>query len=236
MELGLITLDGEPAGARTGNSSASPGRPRRDRQADGRSREDEPVTKTDIRRAMTTVDAWNAEHPIGTAVRYWTGFREGPGKISNTRTVAQLIAGQSPVVWVEGEGSCISLTHVEPVDEELRAAYEADRRAVAECAARPGGHAWLVEAEPGEEPYLTCADCPATGDDLYPDLDMLLDWAQDIGGTRVQFGRALPGDAVPYSIPVAVELEDVVSPAGPWGPAEVLRTNVLITYREDGAG
>jgi hypothetical protein len=63
-------------------------------------------------------DRWNVEHPIGTPVRYWTGVREGEGRESKTRTVAQLLSGRTPVVWVEDHGSCIALTHVEPLAGE----------------------------------------------------------------------------------------------------------------------
>lgn len=53
--------------------------------------------------------------PAGTPVRYWKGFREGEGKIGRTRTAVQFLAGHTPVVWVEGESSCIAMTHVERV-------------------------------------------------------------------------------------------------------------------------
>lgn len=64
---------------------------------------------------------WNMRHgepgardprPTRIPVRYWTGFREGPGRESVTRTEAQLMGGRA-VVWVDGQGSCIALSHVE---------------------------------------------------------------------------------------------------------------------------
>ncbi|MFD1546953.1 hypothetical protein [Nonomuraea guangzhouensis] len=58
------------------------------------------------------VAGWNATVPVGTPVRYWTGWREGDGKTSRTRTAAQLLGGHTAVVWVEGEVSCIALSHV----------------------------------------------------------------------------------------------------------------------------
>ncbi|MET8985893.1 hypothetical protein ABZW49_10630 [Nonomuraea wenchangensis] len=58
------------------------------------------------------VEQWNATVPVGTPVRYWTGWREGDGKASRTRTSAHLLGGHTAVVWVEGESSCIALTHV----------------------------------------------------------------------------------------------------------------------------
>ncbi|WP_052424112.1 hypothetical protein [Nonomuraea candida] len=64
------------------------------------------------------VERWNATVPVGTPVRYWTGARHGVGKPSRTRTPAVVLSGHTPVVWVEGEGSCIALTHVQPIETE----------------------------------------------------------------------------------------------------------------------
>lgn len=65
------------------------------------------------RDAEVAADAWNAAHPVGTPVRYWPGCREGDGKTSVTRTKAQPMSGSHASVWVVGEASCISLSHVE---------------------------------------------------------------------------------------------------------------------------
>ncbi|MGW2220981.1 hypothetical protein ACWCSD_38855 [Nonomuraea sp. NPDC001684] len=67
---------------------------------------------------QAVADDWNARHPVGTLVRYWTGARFDEGKTSRTRTIAQLLNGNGPVVWVEDEGTCIGLTHVQPIDAE----------------------------------------------------------------------------------------------------------------------
>lgn len=61
------------------------------------------------------VDRWNEAFPPGTAVRYWTGVREGAGVESTTRTSAELLGGHTAAVWVEGHGACIALSHVEAV-------------------------------------------------------------------------------------------------------------------------
>lgn len=59
------------------------------------------------------VEKWNKKHVIGTIVRYWKGVRDGdPSGASATRTEA-LIIGGAAVVWVDGEASCIALSHVE---------------------------------------------------------------------------------------------------------------------------
>jgi hypothetical protein len=57
---------------------------------------------------------WNRRFPVGTRVRYWTGVREGLGKISKTRTVAQVLGGHTAVVWLEDHNACVALSHVEP--------------------------------------------------------------------------------------------------------------------------
>lgn len=64
------------------------------------------------------VRRWNAKCPIGTAVRYWPLARMGPGIVSKTRTLAQVNSAGRPVVWIEGEGGCMSLTHVAIVPAE----------------------------------------------------------------------------------------------------------------------
>jgi hypothetical protein len=65
--------------------------------------------------ASATVEAWNARHPVGTRVRYWTGLREGEGVESATRSRASVLGGHTAVVWVEGEAACNALTHVEAI-------------------------------------------------------------------------------------------------------------------------
>jgi len=67
-------------------------------------------------RAQRLADKFNTKNPIGTPVRYWTFLREGEGKLSKTRSGAQEM-GHSAVVWVEGEASCIALTHIQPIRE-----------------------------------------------------------------------------------------------------------------------
>ena len=58
--------------------------------------------------------------PVGTPVRYWTFTREGPGRISRTRTTVQPLGGEggTPVVWVEGVSSCIAMTHIEQISPD----------------------------------------------------------------------------------------------------------------------
>ncbi len=67
--------------------------------------------------AIASVAAWNADVRIGARVRYWTGARHGDGRISATRTRAQVLGGHAAVVWVDGEPSCIALTHVDLIND-----------------------------------------------------------------------------------------------------------------------
>jgi hypothetical protein len=63
-----------------------------------------------------TIAAFNEANPPGALVRFWTGFREGPGKEGRIYHVATLLGGHTPVAWIEGAGSCVALTHVEAID------------------------------------------------------------------------------------------------------------------------
>ena len=69
--------------------------------------------------ARQTVETFNAQHPVGTAVRYWRGVRAGEGVLSATRSPAALLGGHTAVVWVEGHTACLALTHVEPIDAKV---------------------------------------------------------------------------------------------------------------------
>jgi hypothetical protein len=67
--------------------------------------------------SQAVVDHWNEQHPVGTSVRYWTGDRQGDGKVSRTRSRADLLGGHTAVVWVEGHGACIALSHIRVLTE-----------------------------------------------------------------------------------------------------------------------
>ncbi len=57
---------------------------------------------------------WNKARPVGTAVRYWAGTREGDGVVSTTRSQAWVADGRV-IVLVAGCRSCVPLTHVEVI-------------------------------------------------------------------------------------------------------------------------
>lgn len=108
-------------------------------------------------------------------------------------------------------------------------------RVIAECAARPGGHAWEVEGIPEETPFLWCADCPVRPDDLFPDImDELDTKAYEIGGRTVTFGAYLPGiQSNRFTIPVDVAVR--ISPPKPdyWSGDDHVDIEILITDRAE---
>ncbi|MFE9855528.1 hypothetical protein [Streptomyces sp. NPDC005780] len=70
-------------------------------------------------RPATTVARWNGLHPIGTPVTAYPGCRpeddsEDERLTTRTRSKAEVLGGHTAVVWVEGHGACIALTHVDP--------------------------------------------------------------------------------------------------------------------------
>lgn len=78
---------------------------------------------TEQAEAQRRVNEFNHRHMVGTLVFAYPGCRPEDGAdtrlVTRTRTEAQLSASGHPVVWVEGEGSYISLTHVDPVAEDV---------------------------------------------------------------------------------------------------------------------
>lgn len=64
-----------------------------------------------------TAAQFNAQHPVGTRVRYWSWTREGEGVLSRTRAEAVVLAHGVSVVAVDGRAGCIALTHIEVVDQ-----------------------------------------------------------------------------------------------------------------------
>jgi hypothetical protein len=114
------------------------------------------------------VDAFNAIHPVGTPVRYWKGVREGEGRISRTRTPAQMLGGHTAIVWLEGVSGGIALTHVEPLPADTPVPPRpvpttADRMRHATNPDRAGAD-WPTGGRPATG-WLDCAGC---GDTIYP--------------------------------------------------------------------
>jgi hypothetical protein len=63
--------------------------------------------------AAKLVAKWNEQFPVGTPVRFWTGAREGIGKMGCTRSAAEVLCGTA-VVWIYDVVGCVALTHVVP--------------------------------------------------------------------------------------------------------------------------
>jgi hypothetical protein len=59
------------------------------------------------------VDAWNAKHPAGTAVRVI--LDDGSTKETRTRGAAEVLGNHSAVVWLEGFSSCYLLGRCAPL-------------------------------------------------------------------------------------------------------------------------
>ncbi|MFJ6566545.1 hypothetical protein ACIQNU_03940 [Streptomyces sp. NPDC091292] len=63
---------------------------------------------------------FNARYPVGTPVLAYPGVRPEDDQnaerlITRTRSKAEVLGGHTDVVWVDGHGACIALTHVDPL-------------------------------------------------------------------------------------------------------------------------
>ncbi|RZU28281.1 hypothetical protein EV284_6447 [Streptomyces sp. BK022] len=70
-------------------------------------------------------EQWNKLYPIGTPVIAYPGCRpeDHPNDerlVTKTRSRAEVLGGHTDVVWVEGHGACIALTHVDVVSGDDR--------------------------------------------------------------------------------------------------------------------
>ncbi|MFE2832260.1 hypothetical protein ACFXI6_14600 [Streptomyces mirabilis] len=69
-----------------------------------------------------TADEFNSLYPVGTPVVAYPGCRpEGDSNderlVTRTRSKAEVLGGHTDVVWVDGHGACIALTHVDVVTD-----------------------------------------------------------------------------------------------------------------------
>ncbi|MFE9432912.1 hypothetical protein [Streptomyces sp. NPDC006640] len=86
-------------------------------------------------------ETFNARYPVGTPVFAYPGARpedipSATRLVTRTRSEAQVLGGHTDVVWVEGHGACIALSHVDVITE---AEYETAQlaAAIAELGALP---------------------------------------------------------------------------------------------------
>ena len=68
-------------------------------------------------------ETFNSLYPVGTPVLAYPDVRpegrpDATRLVTRTRSVAQVLGGHTDVVWVDGYGSCIALTHVDVVSED----------------------------------------------------------------------------------------------------------------------
>lgn len=83
----------------------------------------EPVTRVRQRSLSEMIDAanneaekFNAEFPPGTPVEYWSGVREGDGKIGHTKGKAFASRSGQAVVFLDNASSYHALSHVRPLN------------------------------------------------------------------------------------------------------------------------
>jgi hypothetical protein len=57
-------------------------------------------------------ERFNAAHAVGDTIRCWTGPREGEPVERKVRYPAMVLSGHTAVVYVEGGGGCVALSHV----------------------------------------------------------------------------------------------------------------------------
>jgi hypothetical protein len=77
-------------------------------------------------RLIGEAENFRLANPVGTRVRYWTGAREGDGRMGYIWHPATVLGGHTAVAWVRVEGTdenvgAVALTHVEPIRSEVPA-------------------------------------------------------------------------------------------------------------------
>lgn len=60
--------------------------------------------------AKKRIADWNARHPVGTLVSFEEVIGRGETHRSKTRSEATIMCCQA-VIWIEAQGSCVSLDH-----------------------------------------------------------------------------------------------------------------------------
>lgn len=74
-----------------------------------------------IKSQARIVYEFNALYPVGTPVDYFSclaDMRQGQFAMrTKTRQPAQVLSGHTAVVWIEGKGGAVALSHVRPVPQ-----------------------------------------------------------------------------------------------------------------------
>jgi len=162
-------------------------------------------------------EQFNARFPVGTAVFAYPGARpeDIPSTrrlVTRTRTKAQQSNSGDSVVWVEGEGSYICLSHVDPVSEDE---WEAARAAqqIAAVDSDPASTDRLPEWLYGRfnrvaQPWQSLSD----DDRSY--------WAHEADAVRraverggfKRLGHSSPAESVPALLATIKELQNLRQP------------------------
>lgn len=66
--------------------------------------------RPDLKKLQAQCDAWNAKHPIGTAVVLLKDNGEAFDTVTTSQ--AQVLSGHSAVIWVEHVSGCYALERV----------------------------------------------------------------------------------------------------------------------------
>ena len=65
-----------------------------------------------MNKKLKQVEGWNKNYPVGTEVIVRRD--NGTDFLTSTRSPAELLQGQTPVIWVKGISGCYALSHVRP--------------------------------------------------------------------------------------------------------------------------
>lgn len=68
--------------------------------------------RPNLKKMTTDCAKFNARYPVGAVIQCWTGPIEGKPVERIVRLPAQIMGGHSAVVYVEGGGGCVLLSHV----------------------------------------------------------------------------------------------------------------------------
>ena len=66
-------------------------------------------------------DQWNAAHDVGVTVSYEEIVGDGETHRAPSYSLAQVLSGHSPVIWLEGKRGCVHLDHCTAVESEMAA-------------------------------------------------------------------------------------------------------------------
>jgi hypothetical protein len=72
--------------------------------------------KLSVKKLEAAVAKFNELNPVGTAVRFWPGPKQGEGLTGTISDPATVLGGHTAVAWIDGARGCIAISHVERID------------------------------------------------------------------------------------------------------------------------